>query len=63
MFKFGYPFKAKENLKSNQVYKKGISPIAEKLHFEKTLINEHIRFPHKKKDIDDIINAISKLVK
>ena len=63
LFKFGYPFKAKENLKSNQIYKRGISPIAEKLHFEKTLINEHIRYPHKKKDIDDIINAIRKLVK
>lgn len=63
LFRYGYPFKAKENKNCYQDYKKGISPIAEKLYFENTLINEHIRFPHNKSDIDDIIKAIQKLFK
>ena len=42
-------------------YKKGICPIAEKLHFEEIVINEHIRFPHLKSDINDIITSVSKI--
>ncbi len=61
LFKFGYPFSAKENIDSNQNYNKGICPTAERLHFHETLVSEHIRLPHRKKDIDDIINAIQKI--
>lgn len=61
-FKFGYPFIASENKKSTPNYKKGACPIAEKLHFEEIIINEHIRFPHIESDINDIIKAIKKVV-
>ena len=61
LFKFGYPFSAKQNVGTKQIYNKGTCPTAERLHFNETLISEHIRLPHKKKDIDDIINAIQKI--
>ena len=61
LFKHGYPFSAPANSKCKKDYKKGICPIAEKLHFEEIVINEHIRFPHLKSDINDIITSVSKI--
>ncbi len=63
LFKKGYPFSAKENRKIKTNYFKNSCPVAEKLHFNKIVLNEHIRFPHKKKDIDDLINIINKIIK
>jgi len=37
-------------------------PNAEKLHFEQMVINEHIRSPNIKEDINCILNAIKKIV-
>lgn len=62
LFKNGYPFSARENQECFQSYKKGICPIAENLHFKEVMINEHIRLPHTIKDLQDIIDAIQKLV-
>ena len=62
LFKNGYPFSAKENHECRKEYHKGLCPNAEKLHFEQMIINEHIRLPHNKKDIDDIVKAIQKLL-
>lgn len=62
LFKYGYPFSAKENSECRMAYDIGTCPNAEKLHFEEIAINEHIRFPHTKEDIIDIINTIKKIV-
>jgi perosamine synthetase len=62
LFKFNYPFSAKENFLCNKSYSKGTCPQAEKLFYEEILINEDIRFPNKKEDIDDIIKAINKII-
>ena len=62
LYKDGYPFSAKENKECRQEYTSGTCPNAEKLHFEQMIINEHIRLPHTLRDIDDIINAINRIV-
>lgn len=61
LFKNGYPFSAPENKECYMDYGRGTCPNAEKLHFNETIINEHIRYPHKKGDVDDIIRAIKKV--
>jgi dTDP-4-amino-4,6-dideoxygalactose transaminase len=61
LYKFGYPFSAKENQACNMNYNKGICPNAEQLHFHEMIINEHIRHPHTAEDIEDIIKAIKKV--
>jgi len=63
LFKNAYPFSAIENRECRMNYKLGICPNAERLHFEEMIINEHIRLPNTKEDIDDIINAIKKTIK
>ena len=62
LYKHGYPFTAPENKDCNMDYSIGLCPNAEKLHFEQMLINEHIRLPHSKEDINDIIKAVNKIV-
>jgi len=62
LFKHGYPFTAPPNLNTTQDYEKGICPVAEKMHFEQIVINEHVRYPHTSKDIKDIILAVEKLL-
>lgn len=62
LFKHGYPFNAIENKDCKQIFEKGTSKIAEKLHFKEMLISEHIRPPHNSMDIQDIVDAIDKLV-
>ena len=32
------------------------------ISFEEVLINEHIRYPHEYSDIEDIVNAIDKMI-
>lgn len=61
LFKFGYPFSARENEDCQQNYDQGICPIAEKFHFEEVLINEHIRPPNTIDDIQQIFLAIDKV--
>lgn len=63
LFKFGYPFSAKENLGANINYRKGSAPIAENLYFNEMILNEHIRHPHTMKDVKDIINIFEKVCK
>ncbi len=61
LFKHGYPFSAPPNKDCAQEYKQGTCPVAERLHFEEVLINEHIRLPHKISDIESIDDALKKL--
>lgn len=61
LFKNGYPFTAPENKDLRMNYAKGTSPVAERLHFNEMIINEHIRLPNSSADIDDIINSIHKV--
>jgi perosamine synthetase len=60
-FKHGYPFSAPENQGSATNYYLGACPNAEKLHFEQMLINEHIRPPHRRSDMEDIVKAFHKV--
>ena len=62
LFKQSYPFSAPSNNDCKMEYNKGICPNAEKLHFKEMIINEHIRLPHNKEDINDIIQSIDKVV-
>jgi dTDP-4-amino-4,6-dideoxygalactose transaminase len=61
-FKNGYPFSAPENRQIETNYHQGACPNAERLHFKEMVINEHIRLPHTKEDIDDIIKAVDKVL-
>ncbi|MDG1052022.1 MAG: DegT/DnrJ/EryC1/StrS family aminotransferase [Flavobacteriaceae bacterium] len=63
LFKNGYPFSAPENKDCLMNYGQGTSPNAELLHFHQMIINEHIRLPHKKSDMNDIILAVEKVVR
>lgn len=63
LYKFGYPFSAKENSKCYVDYRKGVCPNAEKMHFSEIIINEHIRLPHMMSDIDDLLEIINKVVR
>ena len=63
LYKNGYPFSAPENKDCQQNYNEGLCPNAERLYFNEMVINEHIRPPHKKEDIRDIIFAIEKVLK
>jgi len=62
LYKHGYPFSAVENKDCRMDYDIGTCPNAERLHFDEMIINEHIRLPNTKDDIDDIINAVRKVV-
>jgi len=62
LFKSGYPFNAPENSDCIKEYSMGTCPIAERLHFEEMIINEHIRLPHGCREIDEIIKAIQKVI-
>jgi perosamine synthetase len=61
LYKFGYPFTAPENQQSLMRYDSGTCPVAEKLHFEEVLINEHIRPPQTLDDIKELVSMIRKL--
>jgi len=61
LYKFGYPFSAKENSACKTNYYVGTCPVAERLHFEEMLINEHVRPPNHMTDVDDILLAIRKM--
>ncbi|MGE3402357.1 MAG: DegT/DnrJ/EryC1/StrS family aminotransferase [Vicinamibacterales bacterium] len=60
-FTHGYPFAAPENSDSRPNYAKGACPVAERLHFEEMLINEHVRPPHRVDDVADIARAVDKM--
>lgn len=61
LYKHGYPFTARENQSCRIDYAKGTAPVAERLHFQEMLINEHIRPPHTEDDIGDILRGLRKL--
>jgi dTDP-4-amino-4,6-dideoxygalactose transaminase len=60
-FKQGYPFSAPENREIKANYYPGACPNAEKLHFEQMLINEHVRLPHLRSDMEDIVKVFEKV--
>ena len=62
LYKYDYPFSAKENRACYMNYNQGICPNAERLYFHEMIINEHIRLPHTYDDIEDIVKAIDKVV-
>ena len=43
-----------------QNYELGTCPVAEKLHFDELVINEHIRLPNDTSDINDLTHAVDK---
>ena len=51
----------KKNTKTN--YHKGSCPNTEKLHYEQMIVNGHVRLPHTKEDMDDILKAMDKVLK
>jgi len=61
-FKNGYPWIASENKMIKTNYYKGACPNAEILYFEQMIISEHIRIPHGKQEIEDILTAIRKVI-
>ncbi len=61
LWKHGYPFSAPENKGHNGRYEKGVCPVAEELHYEKMIINEHIRWPHSRQDITELAQIIQKV--
>lgn len=61
LFKHGYPFNAAENRGCRQEYAPGTCPIAERLHTQELLIDEHVRPPHTLADIRDIVRAVRKV--
>lgn len=42
-------------------YSKGLCPIAERIHEKELMLTSICRYPHKKKDIDDVIKAFEKI--
>jgi perosamine synthetase len=60
-FKHGYPWSAPENRDSRPNYDPGACPVAERLHFERMLVNEHVRPPQTLDDVLDIARAIAKV--
>ena len=61
LFKYGYPFSAPENDNHTGCYEKGNCPIAEMLHLYQMIINEHVRWPHTAKDIDQLAQILLKV--
>lgn len=61
LFRHGYPFSAPENRNIQTNYFKGACPVAEHLIEKGRLLNEHVRAPHTKADMDDIVSAIDKV--
>ena len=61
LYKYGYPFSAKENSNCYVNYQEGVCPKAEQMHFSEIIINEHIRLPHMISDIDDLLEIIKKV--
>jgi len=61
LFKYSYPFSAPQNQDHTAQYQKGVCKTAEVLHYEKMIINEHVRYPHTKADIEDLIQIIVKV--
>ena len=61
LFKHNYPFSAPENSNPSQVYKKGICPNTERLHYKEMIINEHVRYPHNIEDINDLVRCFEKV--
>jgi perosamine synthetase len=58
--KFGFPWKI-GNEKSNVSYKKGICPVAEKMHENVLVIHEMFAPGMTKKDLDDVVSAFQKV--
>lgn len=61
-FKHGYPFSAPPNAGLRMAFGKGTCPVAEDLHFNQMIINEHIRHPHTPDDIDQLVSIITKVI-
>lgn len=57
----GCPFKC-AFYKGKPVYKKGICPIAERMHERELMVTGICRYPHEKKDIDDAVKAFRKVL-
>jgi dTDP-4-amino-4,6-dideoxygalactose transaminase len=62
LFKSGYPFSAPANAHLRRNYEPGTCPVAERLHFKELLVNEHIRPPHDLSDVDDVVEAVLRVV-
>lgn len=61
LFKHGYPFSAPENREIKTNYQLGACPQAEFLIERGRILNEHIRPPHTRADMDDIVEIFNKI--
>lgn len=57
----GFPFRG-PHMKKTISYPKGMSPVCEKLHFEKLLTTPICHYPLTEKDIDDFVAAVAKVL-
>lgn len=59
-FKSGYPFTAPENSEARTNYQAGACPVAEEMHFKSLVLSEHVRWPHKVRDVKDMVTSLKK---
>ena len=62
-FKHGYPFSAPQNSGAKTNYHPGACPNAEALYYHQMMINEHVRPPQTRDDIEDIAKAVDKVAR
>lgn len=56
----GFPFKS-DFYKGRVSYKKGICPVAERMHYKELFIHEFMRPPASQADLDDVVRAFKKV--
>lgn len=60
-YRGGCPFNC-SNYKGNVSYEKGLCPTAERMHYKEIMTTEMCRYPLTKADMDDVIEAMHKVV-
>jgi len=60
--KAGYSF-VQASFEGGADYSKGICPIAERMHEKELMLTAVCRYPHTKKDMDDVVKAFDKVFK
>ncbi len=63
LFRNGYPFQAPANREIQTNYGPEACPNAERLYLREMLINEYVRPPHTREDMEDVARAVGKLAK
>lgn len=61
LFRGGYPFEAPANRETKTNYAPESCPNAERLYFKEMLINEFVRPPHTREDMQEIVEGVRKV--